>query len=173
MVRAGEGTLPQGREGSHGSPLRPAAQGGAGRYLGAVEARPRIVFLCIGNACRSPIAEGWLRHLAPERFQAASGGVHPIGVHPLAIRVMAERGIDISDLRSEYVHRHLDPPPEMLVALSLEALDQAPPLPAATRVLRWPVPDPYTVRGDEALRLAAFRATRDELEDRIREWLAR
>ena len=138
-----------------------------------MESRPRIVFLCIGNACRSPMAQGWLRHLAGERFESLSGGVHPIGVQPEAVEVMAERGVDISDLRSQFVHRVLDPAPAALVALSLEALEQAPALPRGTQLLRWPVPDPYGVRGDRERRLAVFRATRDELEERLTEWLAR
>lgn len=133
-------------------------------------ARPRIVFLCIGNACRSPMAQGWLRHLAGERFEALSGGVRPIGVQPESVAVMAERGVDVSDLVSGYVHARLDPAPDVLIALSREALAAAPPLPASTRVLLWPVPDPFAVRG--ARRLAAFRATRDELEERVGEWLA-
>lgn len=138
-----------------------------------MQPRPRIVFLCVGNACRSPMAQGWLRHLGGDRFESLSGGVHPIGVQPEAVEVMGERGVDITDLRSQYVHRVLDPAPAALVALSLDALADVPAVPRGTRVLRWPVPDPYGVRGDRERRLAVFRATRDELEERIREWLAR
>ncbi len=137
-----------------------------------MDPRPRIVFLCIGNACRSPIAQGWLRHLAGERFEALSGGVHPIGVQPEAVEVMKERGVDISDLQSRYIHTVLTPAPAALIALSEEALANAPTIARATRVLRWPIPDPYTIRGDHDRRLAAFRATRDELHERITEWLA-
>lgn len=134
--------------------------------------KPRVVFLCIGNACRSPIGEGWLRHLAGDRIDVSSGGVHPIGVQPLSIEVMREVGVDISAQSSSYVHTELDPPPDVLIALSNGALDDAPPIPSATRVLRWPIPDPYAVRGDEATVLRAYRGTRDEIRERLEEWLA-
>lgn len=133
---------------------------------------PRVLFLCIGNACRSPMGEGWLRHLAPQRFRALSGGVHPIGVQPETVQVMAERGVDISDLSSKYVHRLLQDPPEVLIALSRTALAEAPPVPRTTRLLVWPVRDPYTVEGDRETVLAAYRAARDEIEQRLRDWLA-
>jgi arsenate reductase (thioredoxin) len=134
--------------------------------------KPRVVFLCIGNACRSPIGEGWLRHLAGDRFEVSSGGVHPIGVQALSIQVMREVGVDISAQTSSYVHAELDPPPDVLIALSNSALEEAPPIPSATHVLRWPIPDPYAVRGDENTVLRAYRGTRDEIRERLEEWLA-
>lgn len=135
-------------------------------------ARPRVVFLCIGNACRSPMGEGWLRHMAGERFDVSSGGVHPIGVQPLTVKVMKEAGVDISDLRSSYVQHELDPPPDVLIALSASALDSLGSAPASTHVLNWAIPDPFGVRGDEATVLRAYRAARDEIEERIEDWLA-
>ena len=131
-----------------------------------------MLFLCIGNACRSPMGEGWLRHLAGDRFEVTSGGLRPIGVHPRAVQVMGEVGVDIGGIESSYVHRELEQPPDILIALSRQALSSCPPLPARTRVLRWPVPDPYTVRGDEATVLRAFRGARDEIRERIEDWLA-
>src|ERR1700758_1154441 len=64
---------------------------------------PRVPFLCTGNSCRSQMAEGWLHHLAGDRFDARSGGLDPSTVNPLAIKVMAEIGIDISAQRSKDV----------------------------------------------------------------------
>ena len=133
--------------------------------------RPRVLFLCIGNACRSPMAEGFLRELAADRFRSESGGVRPIGVQPMTVQVMEEVGIDISDLRSTYVHHHLEEPPEHLIALSRTALRHAPEIPAGVQVECWPVPDPFTVEGDEPTRLAAYRRARDEIRARIEEWL--
>jgi len=135
-------------------------------------AKPRVVFLCIGNACRSPMGEGWLRHLAGDRIDVSSGGVHPIGVQPRTVEVMREAGVDIGDLESSFVHHELDPPPAVLIALSNSALDGLANLPAATTVLRWPVPDPYAVRGDDEKVLRAYRGARDEIKERLEDWLA-
>ncbi len=132
---------------------------------------PRVLFLCVGNACRSPIGEGWLRHLAADRYRVSSAGITPIGVQPETVEVMAERGVDISDLRSSYVHHALGDPPDVLIALSRSALQACPPLPRTTCVLEWFVPDPYPVRGDDERRALAFRATRDEIQERIVDWL--
>ena len=62
----------------------------------AVDKRPRVLFLCTANSCRSQMAEGWLRHLAGRRLESLSAGTHPTALHPLAVRVMAEVEIDIS-----------------------------------------------------------------------------
>ena len=64
---------------------------------------PRVLFLCTANSCRSQMAEGFLRHLAGDRFEAASAGAHPTELKPDAVRVMKERGIDISTHRSKDV----------------------------------------------------------------------
>lgn len=119
------------------------------------------------------MGEGWLRHLAPERYRAESAGVHPIGVQPETVQVMAERGVDIRDLRSKFVHPLLQDPPEILIALSRTALAEAPRLSRQTRVLVWPVLDPYTVPGDRETVLAAYRHARDEIEGRLSDWLKR
>jgi protein-tyrosine-phosphatase len=133
--------------------------------------RPKVVFLCIGNACRSPMGEAWLRHLAPDRFRVASGGIRPIGVQPLTIEVMAEVGVSMAGIASSYIHRELEPPPQFLVALSRQALAACPPTSPATTLLRWFVPDPYTARGDEAAVLRAYRGARDEIRERLDDWL--
>ncbi len=63
----------------------------------------RVLFLCTGNSCRSQMAEGWLRHLAGDRFEALSAGTNPVGVNPQAVEVMQEVGIDISHQYSKHV----------------------------------------------------------------------
>jgi arsenate reductase (thioredoxin) len=63
--------------------------------------KPTVLFLCTGNSCRSQMAEGWLRHLAGNRFQVLSAGTNPVGVNPRAVEVMRELGVDISPLRHD------------------------------------------------------------------------
>src|SRR5437867_12758765 len=65
-----------------------------------------VLFLCTGNSCRSQMAEGLLRHLAGDRFEAASAGTHPAGLNPGAVAVMQEIGIDISSHRSKRVDEY-------------------------------------------------------------------
>ena len=63
--------------------------------------QPKVLFICTGNSCRSQMAEGFLRHVAEEAFEALSAGTDPVGVNPTAVRVMAEKGIDISGQQSK------------------------------------------------------------------------
>ncbi|MBU4605878.1 MAG: arsenate reductase ArsC, partial [Proteobacteria bacterium] len=63
--------------------------------------KKRILFLCTGNSCRSQMAEGWGRHLYPERYDFFSAGIETHGLNPLAVRVMGESGVDISHQRSK------------------------------------------------------------------------
>ncbi|MEL6797488.1 MAG: arsenate reductase ArsC, partial [Planctomycetota bacterium] len=65
--------------------------------------RPRVLFLCTGNSCRSQMAEGWARHLHNDRIDACSAGTDPHGLNPLAVRAMTEVGVDISAHASETV----------------------------------------------------------------------
>jgi arsenate reductase len=118
------------------------------------------------------MGEGWLRHLAGDRFRVSSGGVRPIGVQPLTLEVMREVGVDMTGIESSYVHRELEPPPDVLVALSRQALASCPPVPPSTRVLKWFVPDPFGVRGSQDRVLRAYRGARDEIRERIEDWLA-
>lgn len=135
-------------------------------------ARPRVLFLCTGNTARSQMAEGLLRTLAPDRFEAFSAGLDAQGVNPLAIAVMAERDIDISGQRSktlaEYLGRlHFG----YLITVCDRAERKCPTFPGMGTRLRWPIPDPALAEGGEEERLAVFRSVRDALEARIRLWL--
>ena len=131
----------------------------------------RILFLCTGNACRSPMAEAWLRHLAPERYESLSAGSGPAGwIHPFALEVLEEAGVDPSGLRSKSVREFLPPwgtPPDVLVALCDHALSRCPDFPPGVARIYWPVFDPILARGSDEERLAVFRSVRDEIRARI------
>lgn len=134
--------------------------------------KPRVLFLCTANSCRSQMAEGWLRHLAGRRLEAASAGTHPTEPHPLVARVMAEVGIDTSRQTSDPVEAHLEDPPDLVIAVCSAAAAACPTLPGRIPLLSWPFEDPARVRGSELEVLAAFRATRDAIGARLRDWLA-
>ena len=133
-------------------------------------ARPRVLFLCTGNACRSQMAEGWLRHLAGDRIAVASAGTHPHGLDPRAVGVMAEAGVDIAAHTSDPVSAHLDRPPDVVVAVCAAAAESCPALPAPVAVLRWSFDDPAAATGTEEEVVAVFRRVRDEIRGRLEAW---
>jgi phosphate transport system protein len=122
-----------------------------------------VLFVCTANAARSPMAEGWARKLAPAGIVAASAGLRPAGIHPLAIRVMDEVGIDLSGARSRGVDQ-VDPAAFDVVVFMDEGIDLPDLAPGARRV-RWALPDP--LRSPEPDALDAFRRVRDELAARV------
>jgi len=133
--------------------------------------RPRVLFLCTGNSCRSQMAEGWLRALAGDRVVALSAGTRPGGVNPRAVSLMAEAGVDISAHSSDPIESFLADPPELVIAVCSAAAESCPVFPGSTRVLRWPFDDPAEARGSEEQVLAFFRRVRDEIRERIQDWI--
>lgn len=121
------------------------------------------------------MAEGWLRHLASDRYESLSAGARPAGfVHPLAVEVMAEAGIDIAAHHSKSVRDFLPPegqPPDTVVSLCGWARRRCPRFPAGVGWIHWPLFDPIVVRGNEDLRRSVFRGVRDELGGLIEESL--
>ncbi len=127
----------------------------------------RVLFLCTHNSARSQMAEGLLRAAAGDRCEALSAGTEATSVRPEAIRVMAELGIDISDQESKTLERYLREPIDWLITVCDQAHEACPTLPGVANQLHWSVEDPSLVAGSEAERLAAFRAARDDLAQRI------
>ena len=117
------------------------------------------------------MAEGWLRHLAGRRLEALSAGTHPTRLHPLAVRVMDEVGIDVSRQTSDAIEPYLEDPPDLVIAVCSAAAAGCPTLPGRTPLLSWPFEDPAGVRGSELEVLRAFRAVRDAIGARLGAWL--
>ena len=128
----------------------------------------RVLFVCTHNSARSQMAEGLLRHYSGDRFEAFSAGTEPGSLHPLAVRAMAELGIDISDHSPKPVDRFLDQSFDLVVTVCDQATETCPVFPGATRHLHWSFEDPSHVEGSEEERLEVFRRVRDEIEARIR-----
>lgn len=135
----------------------------------------RVLFLCTGNSCRSQMAEGLLRNLDPQRFEALSAGAKPAGyVHPLAIRVLQELGIDVSRQQSKHIDEFLPPqgtPPDLIISVCSSAEKECPLFPGDVERWHWPFDDPAHAEGTEEQRLAEFRRVRDEIDAAIRERL--
>jgi arsenate reductase len=131
----------------------------------------RVLFLCTHNSSRSQMAEGLLRAHGGGRYAAFSAGTHPGAVHPLAIRAMAEVGVDISEAAGHHAKSFEafagQPPMDLVVTVCDEAAEECPCFPNARRQEHWSFPDPSAVTGTEAERLAAFRHVRDAIAARI------
>src|SRR5690242_4562528 len=129
--------------------------------------RKRVLILCTGNSARSQMAEGLLRNLAGDRFEAEGAGVAPTHVRPEAITVMRELGIDISQHRSKSVDEFLGQQFDYVITVCDNANEQCPNFPANTKRIHWSFADPADAKGDEQSRLAVFRRVRDEIAERL------
>jgi len=127
-----------------------------------------VLILCTGNAARSQMAEGLLRHDRGERFEVASAGTHPAHVRPEAIAVMAELGIDISDHRSKSVDEFAGQSFDYVLTVCDSANEACPVYPGHTNRIHHAFRDPAGFRGTEQERLAAFREVRDQIREYLR-----
>jgi arsenate reductase len=130
-----------------------------------------ILFLCTGNSCRSQMAEGWARQLGGKTFAVESAGIEAHGQNPRAIAVMEEAGLDIRGQESTIVNGEMLQRADVVVTVCGHADEMCPPLPPSVRKIHWPLSDPAKATGSEAEIMAAFRATRDEVERRVRDLL--
>jgi ACR3 family arsenite transporter len=133
---------------------------------------PRVLFLCTGNSCRSQMAEGFLRHIAGDRFAPVSAGTAPSAVHPLAIAVMRDIGIDISGQRAKSVQEFTGERFAYVVTVCDSAAQACPTFPGPAQRLHWPLDDPAAATGTDAQRLAVFRRVRDEIAGRVTAFVA-
>jgi len=130
-----------------------------------------VLFLCTGNSCRSQMAEGLLRHLAGDRFEAASAGTHPAGLNPGAVAVMQEIGINISSHRSKRVDEYKDAWFDYVITVCDRAKETCPIFPASSVQLYWSFEDPAAAVGTIEERQRVFRRVRDEIAERIRPFI--
>ncbi len=124
----------------------------------------RILVLCIGNSCRSQMAEAFLSRDGGASVAVTSAGTRPSPVRPMTISVLAERGIDWSAARSKAMTDFLDQPFDVVVTVCAEAAEACPVFPGGGRRVHVPFDDPAVVTGSDADRLAAYRRIRDEIE---------
>jgi len=133
--------------------------------------KAKVLFLCTGNSCRSQMAEGWLRHLAGERFEVSSAGTHPVGLNPGAVEAMKEVAIDISTHRSKHVDEYAGARFDYVVTVCDRAKETCPIFPGARTVLHWSFDDSAAAQGADDERRAVFRRVRNEIAQRIRRFI--
>ena len=130
-----------------------------------------IYFLCTGNSCRSQMAEGFAKKYLGDRYEIYSAGIEPRGINPWSVKVMLEKGIDISDQTSDVVSTKLLNQVDSVITLCKDAQERCPvTLPRANHY-HWAFDDPAKVRGSEEEIINEFRRVRDEIELTIQKFI--
>ena len=126
-----------------------------------------MLFLCTGNSARSQIAEALAIELSGGAVRAVSAGSHPKPLHPNAVRVMRERGIDVSGRRSKHLGEFADRRFDYVISLCDRVREVCPEFPGGPELIHWSIPDPAREPGSDEETLPAFERTADELCTRI------
>lgn len=129
----------------------------------------KVLFLCTHNSARSQMAEGFLKAMGGNRYEVFSAGTEPFLVHPLAIEVMKEAGVDISQHRSKGLETFLDKDLDLVITVCDQVKERCPLFPGGKKVMHKGFKDPSATEGEEEEKRAAFRKARDEIRDWIRE----
>ncbi len=135
-----------------------------------MQPRMKILFLCTGNSCRSQMAEGWARHLWPDRFEVFSAGIETHGLNPIAVKVMAEAGVDISGHKSKHIDELKDINFDLVITVCDHANEHCPIFPGKTRVIHAGFDDPpklAKLAKTEQQALDCYRRVRDEIRQFI------
>ncbi|MBD0326829.1 MAG: arsenate reductase ArsC [Pyrinomonadaceae bacterium] len=133
--------------------------------------KKQVLILCTGNSARSQMAEGLLRHDGRGAFEVESAGVEPSHVRPEAIAAMREVGIDISGHRSKSVDEFAGRAFDYVITVCDNARERCPVFPAQTQRVHWSFDDPAAAAGDDAARLSVFRRVRDEIRERLGQFI--
>jgi arsenate reductase (thioredoxin) len=131
----------------------------------------RVLFLCTHNSARSQMAEGFLRSLAGDRFEVGSAGTQATRVHPLAIRAMADVGIDLGGHTSKVVDELVEQPWDYVITVCDAANEACPVFPEKSSRLHWSFEDPSQATGTDDQQLEAFRRVRDQIQRRLANWI--
>jgi arsenate reductase len=137
--------------------------------------RKRVLFVCIHNSARSQMAEGWLRHLASDRFEVESAGLEPGSLNPFVVQAMREAGVDISHHTSKSVDdilksgRSFD---YVIAVCDKEAAERCPVLPGSGMKLHWNFADPSKAQGTDEEKVRFAATVREQILARLKEWIA-
>jgi len=136
--------------------------------------KARVLFLCTGNSTRSQMAEAFVKKYGGGQFEAYSAGLEPKGIHPYTERVMEEIGVSLKGQYSKHIKEYMG---KMhfgyLIILCHEAEKNCPTVfPGIDQRLHWLLEDPSAFVGSDDEKLAKFREVRDQIDQRIKAWLA-
>ena len=133
--------------------------------------KKKILFVCTGNSCRSQIAHGLMNEFAGEKFEIYSAGFSPSKVHPMAIKVMNEIDIDISNHTSDHLDDYLTQNIDIVITTCDNASESCPVFPGQTMKYHWNIEDPFESWNINDSNIYLFRKTRDKIEKNIKSFL--
>jgi len=132
----------------------------------------KVMFLCTGNSCRSQMAEGFAREFGKGLIEPYSAGLNPASLNKRAVQVMKEIGVDISKQKSKPIDSILLSTMDIVITLCDNAAEACPWTPPEIRRIHWPLNDPAKAEGTEEEIMQEFRKTRDEIEQRVKDFIA-
>ena len=136
--------------------------------------KPRVLFVCIHNSGRSQMAEAWLNHLGGDEIEAMSAGFEPRSLNPLAIKAMAESGIDISAQGANSVFEYFKQGLRFNYIITVcdeGSAEKCPIFPGVTHRIHWSFPDPAELQGDEESQMAQIRVIRDDIRRHVEDFV--
>ena len=133
--------------------------------------KSKVLFLCTGNSCRSQMAEGWLRHLGGNRFEAYSAGIEAHGMNPRAIATMHAAGVDIRQQQSEVLNPKILDKMDLLISVCSHADQHCPIIPSTCAKQHWPFDDPAQAQGSEEEVMREFQRVCTQIRQRIEVFL--
>jgi arsenate reductase (thioredoxin) len=135
--------------------------------------KKRVLFICVHNSARSQMAEAWLNHICGDFFEAHSAGLEPGTLNPLAVEVMAEEGIDISEKQTQAVFDVFKSGQLFAYVVTVcdeTSAEKCPIFPGPATRLHWTFPDPSQLQGTDVEKLEQARGIRDQIRFKIEEW---
>ena len=140
-------------------------------FPGNSSLKNKIIFICTGNSCRSQIAEGLFREEADNKFEVFSAGSNPSRLHPAAVKVMAEWGIDIQKHESEKIDKYLNKGINIVITVCDNAKNTCPNFPDGKIIIHWSIKDPFHGWNDNEEHLEPYRMARNEIKAKIKDLL--
>ena len=138
----------------------------------AVHNKQKVLFVCTGNSCRSQMAEGMLMHYGKDKFEVFSAELEPSYVHPLAIKAMAESGIDLTGQHSKTVNELLEEEFSYVITVCDSAKERCPVFPGKYKAIHWSIEDPASAEGTETERMKDFRRVRQDILEMINHFIS-
>ena len=126
----------------------------------------KILVICTGNSARSQMAEGFLKHYKKD-WEIYSAGTQPVGLNPIAVGVMSEKGIDISGYKSKHIDLFSNMKFDYVITVCDNAKESCPVFPGNAEYIHWSLKDPAAADGTKEEKLNAFRKIRDEINNKV------
>ena len=137
---------------------------------GNLKKKKRVLILCTGNSCRSQIAEGFFKKCRND-WTVESAGISPTKLNPLAVKVMTEKGIDISHQKTKSVKKFLNQSFDYIITVCDNARESCPLFPGEAQYIHWNIEDAALAEGKTEDKLKKFREARDDIEKHILNFL--